>query len=220
MIAKTKFVVNLSILKLKNMISYIIIALTCLVSYKAFNDRVLFDKLSFKPYDVVHNKEYYRLFTNGFIHADWNHLFFNMLTLFFFGPTLEGIFSYVYDDSIGKIIYLVFYIISIAASSLISLFQYKDNPNYTAIGASGAINAVLFSYILINPLSTIYFFFVIPIKAFIFAILFLAYSTYMAKKNMDNIGHEAHISGAIFGIIFTILTIPNVISHFISQFTN
>ncbi len=196
------------------MITYIIIGITCLVSYQAFNNEELFDKLSFKPYRVAHNKEYYRLITNGFVHADWNHLFFNMLTLFFFGPTIENVFTSLY----GAVIYILFYLLSIAASSLISLYMHKDNPRYCAIGASGAINAVLFAFIMINPLATIYFFFAIPIKAWIFAILFLAYSTYMAKKNMDNIGHEAHISGAIFGILFTILTIPNVIEHFISQF--
>lgn len=195
------------------MITYIIIAVTCLVSYQAFNNQELFEKLSFKPYKVVHNKEYYRLITNGFVHADWTHLFFNMLTLYFFGRTQEMIFTQAY----GQLTFILFYLLSIPASSLISLYQHKDDPRYSAIGASGAVNAVLFSFILINPFSTIYVF-VIPIKAIIFAILFLLYSSYMAKKNMDNIGHEAHISGAIFGIIFTILTIPNVIDHFISQF--
>lgn len=195
------------------MITYIIIAVTCLVSYQAFNNQELFEKLSFKPYKVIHNKEYYRLITNGFVHADWTHLFFNMLTLYFFGRTQEQIFTAIN----GELSYLLFYLLSIPASSLISLYQYKDDPRYSAIGASGAVNAVLFSFILINPFSTIYVF-IIPIKAIIFAILFLLYSSYMAKKNMDNIGHEAHISGAIFGIIFTILTIPNVIDHFISQF--
>lgn len=196
------------------MITYIIIGITCLVSYQAFINEELFDKLSFKPYRVKHNKEYYRLITNGFIHADWNHLLFNMLTLYFFGPTIEEIFTALN----GKFTYILFYLLSIAASSLISLYMHRDDPRYSAIGASGAINAVIFSYIMINPLSTIYFFFAIPIKAWIFAILFLAYSTYMAKKNMDNVGHEAHISGAIFGVLFTIITIPNVIEHFISQF--
>lgn len=191
------------------MITYIIIAITCLVSYQAFNNQELFEKLSFKPYKVIHDKEYYRLITNGFVHADWTHLFFNMLTLYFFGRTQEQIFTAVN----GEMSFILFYLLSIPASSLISLF----NPRYSAIGASGAVNAVLFSFILINPFSTIYVF-VIPIKAILFAILFLIYSSYMAKKNMDNIGHEAHISGAIFGVLFTILTLPNVINHFISQF--
>lgn len=195
------------------MITYIIIAITCLVSYQAFNNQELFEKLSFKPYKVVHNKEYYRLITNGFVHADWTHLFFNMLTLYFFGRTQEQIFTAVN----GEMSFILFYLLSIPASSLISLYQYKDDPRYSAIGASGAVNAILFSFILINPFSTIYAFF-IPIKAILFAILFLIYSSYMAKKNMDNIGHEAHISGAIFGVLFTILTLPNVINHFISQF--
>lgn len=195
------------------MITYIIIAVTCLVSYQAFNNQELFEKLSFKPYKVIHNKEYYRLITNGFVHADWTHLFFNMLTLYFFGRTQEQIFT-AFN---GEMSFILFYLLSIPASSLISLYQHKDDPRYSAIGASGAVNAILFSFILINPFSTIYIF-VIPIKAIIFAVLFLIYSSYMAKKNMDNIGHEAHISGAIFGVLFTILTIPNVINHFISQF--
>lgn len=195
------------------MITYIIIAITCLISYKAFNDEELFNKLSFKPYRVIHNKEYYRLITHGFVHADWNHLIMNMITLFFFGKTQELIFD---GDTFG-FMFPAFYLLSLIASSAISLFRYKEDPYYSSIGASGAVNAVLFSFILINPFSTIYLF-VIPIKAIIFAVLFLIYSTYMAKQNMDNIGHEAHISGAIFGIIFTILTIPGVVDHFISQF--
>ena len=195
------------------MITYIIIAITCLVSYQAFNNQELFEKLSFKPYKVIHDKEYYRLITNGFVHPYQTHLFFNLLTLYFFGGTQEQLFTVVH----GEMSFILFYLLSIAASSLISLFKYKDDPRYSAIGASGAVNAILFSFILINPFSTIYIF-VIPIKAIIFAVLFLIYSSYMAKKNMDNIGHEAHISGAIFGVLFTILTIPNVINHFISQF--
>lgn len=213
MIAKKKLMYIFAIKYQEIMITYIIIAATCLVSYQAFNNEELFEKLSFKPYKVVHNKEYYRLITNGFVHADWTHLFFNMLTLYFFGRTQEQIFTAIN----GEMSFILFYLLSIPASSLISLYQHKDDPRYSAIGASGAVNAILFSFILINPFSTIYIF-VIPIKAIIFAVLFLIYSSYMAKKNMDNIGHEAHISGAIFGVLFTILTIPNVINHFISQF--
>ncbi len=194
------------------MIAIIIICITCVVSIFAFNNKELFDILSFRPYQVIHKKEYYRLITNGFIHANWEHLFTNMLVLYFFGPYQEALF--------GSIGYIVFYILAIPAADMYCLYKYKDDPHYSAIGASGAVNAVLFSFIMMHPWSTIDIFFAIPVKSIFFAALYLTYSTYMAKKNMDNIGHEAHISGALFGILFTILIVPNAIDTFIYKLMN
>ena len=196
------------------MVTLIIIGITCINSYLAFQNRELFVKLSFSPYDVVHRKQYYKLITNGFVHANWEHLLTNMLVLYFFGQEQEIVFS----EYKGSIFYILLYLLAIPASSLISLSNQKDNPAYTAVGASGAVNAVVFSYILINPLSNIYLFFAIPIKAIIFAGLYLAYSWYMAQQNRDHIGHDAHISGALFGLSYTIATIPYVVQHFVSQF--
>lgn len=198
------------------MITLIIIGITCVISYLAFQDSALFSKLSFNAYDIVHRKQYYRLITNAFVHANWEHLLMNMLVLYFFGQTQE----FVYQGFEKAYLFPLLYILAIPASSLISLSSHKDDPFYTAVGASGAVNAVVFSYILINPLSNIYIFFAIPIKAIIFAVLYLAYSWYMAKRNRDHIGHEAHISGAIFGLIYTIATVPDVLKHFVYQFVN
>lgn len=198
------------------MITLIIIAVTCIVSYMAFQDPTLFHKLSFNAYDVAHRKQYYRLFTNGFVHAGWEHLLLNMFVLYSFGQTQEMVFSYYR----GWIFFPLLYLLALPASCIGALLKYKDNPGYTAVGASGAVNAIVFSYILISPLSKLYLFFALPISAYLFAILYLLYSSYMAKRNSDHIGHEAHISGAFFGLIFTIATIPNVVQNFIAQFTN
>lgn len=197
------------------MVTKTIIAVTCIVSYLCFQDRKLFGKLSFNAFDVVHRKQYYRLVTNGFVHADWGHLLMNMMVLYFFGETLEAIFTYWSGGN--RILYPLLYLTAVPAASLASLLNHKDDPYYTAVGASGAVNAVIFSYILINPLSSIYLFFAIPIKAVLFAILYLVYSSYMARKNSDNIGHEAHVSGAMFGLVFTIATLPGVVRHFVGQ---
>lgn len=201
------------------MISYLLIAITCILSYKGFQDRAFFDKLSFNAYAVAHRKEYYRLFTNGFVHADGTHLLMNMMVLYFFGKSQEAVFNACfYGDLLsGWLVYLLLYLLALPASCLPSLLAHKDNPYYSAVGASGAVNAVIFSHILIFPLSNIYIFFAIPIKAILFAGLYLAYSWYMAKQNRDLIGHDAHVSGAFFGLIFTIATIPGVLRHFFSQ---
>ncbi len=201
------------------MITVIIIAITCIVSILCFNGTLNGNKLIFNAYQVWHRKEWYRMLTSGIIHSGWGHLFFNMLTLYFFGRVVEQYFSAAFGGVPGAVLYVVLYVSALAISSLGDLVKYRDNWNYNALGASGAVSAVLFASILFAPKMGIYIYLIpIPVPGYIFAPLYLLYCWYMAKRNMDNIGHTAHFWGAVYGILFPILCKPDVLSFCLSQF--
>ena len=201
------------------MITVIIIAITCIVSILCFNGTLNGNKLIFNAYQVWHRKEWYRMLTSGMIHSGWGHLFFNMLTLYFFGRVVEQYFSAAFGGVLGAILYVVLYVSALAISSLGDLVKYRDNWNYNALGASGAVSAVLFASILFAPKMGIYIYLIpIPVPGYIFAPLYLLYCWYMAKRNMDNIGHTAHFWGAVYGILFPIICKPDVLSFCLSQF--
>lgn len=201
------------------MITVIIIAITCIVSILCFNGTLNGNKLIFNAYQVWHRKEWYRMLTSGIIHSGWGHLFFNMLTLYFFGRIVEQYFSAAFGGVPGAVLYVVLYVSALAISSLGDLVKYRDNWNYNALGASGAVSAVLFASILFAPKMGIYIYLIpIPVPGYIFAPLYLLYCWYMAKRNMDNIGHTAHFWGAVYGILFPIICKPDVLSFCLSQF--
>lgn len=201
------------------MITVIIIAITCIVSILCFNGTLNGNKLIFNAYQVWHRKEWYRMLTSGIIHSGWGHLFFNMLTLFFFGRIVEQYFSAAFGGVPGAVLYVVLYVSALAISSLGDLVKYRDNWNYNALGASGAVSAVLFASILFAPKMGIYIYLIpIPVPGYIFAPLYLLYCWYMAKRNMDNIGHTAHFWGAVYVMLFPIICKPDVLSFCLSQF--
>jgi membrane associated rhomboid family serine protease len=199
------------------MITYLIIAFTCLISFMGFNNRYLFVKLKHWPYEEKRNGEHYRWLTGGLLHANYMHLIFNMLTLYFFGPFVESWFLERFG-SMGVSLYLLFYLAAIVAASSATFVKYKDSPGFASIGASGAVAAVLFASILINPMGKIMFIFLpIPIRAFIFGILYLWYSAYEAKRGQDNIDHTAHYYGALFGFFCPIFLAPSLLTDFMDQ---
>ena len=201
------------------MLTVIIIAITCIVSILCFNGTLNGNKLIFNAYQVWHRKEWYRMLTSGIIHSGWGHLFFNMLTLYFFGRVVEQYFSAAFGGVLGTVLYVVLYVSALAISSLGDLVKYRNNWNYNALGASGAVSAVLFASILFAPKMGIYIYLIpIPVPGYIFAPLYLLYCWYMAKRNMDNIGHTAHFWGAVYGILFPIICKPDVLSFCLSQF--
>lgn len=201
------------------MITVIIIAITCIVSILCFNGTLNGNKLIFNAYQVWHRKEWYRMLTSGIIHSGWGHLFFNMLTLYFFGRVVEQYFSAAFGGVLGAVLYVMLYVSALAISSLGDLVKYRDNWNYNALGASGAVSAILFASILFAPKMGIYIYLIpIPVPGYIFAPLYLLYCWYMAKRNMDNIGHTAHFWGAVYGILFPIICKPDVLSFCLSQF--
>lgn len=204
---------------MSRMITVIIIAITCIVSILCFNGTLNGNKLIFNAYQVWHRKEWYRMLTSGIIHSGWGHLFFNMLTLYFFGRVVEQYFSAAFGGVLGAVLYVMLYVSALAISSLGDLVKYRDNWNYNALGASGAVSAVLFASILFAPKMGIYIYLIpIPVPGYIFAPLYLLYCWYMAKRNMDNIGHTAHFWGAVYGILFPIICKPDVLSFCLSQF--
>lgn len=201
------------------MVTIIIIGITCLVSILCFNGRLNGSKLLFNAYQVWHRREWYRMFTSGMIHSGWGHLFFNMLTLYFFGRVVEQYFAAAFGDILGTVLYVVLYVSALAISSIGDLVKYRDNWNYNALGASGAVSAILFASILFAPKMGIYIYLIpIPVPGYIFAPLYLLYCWYMAKRNMDNIGHTAHFWGAVYGLLFPIVCQPGIIAFCLSQF--
>lgn len=198
-------------------INFIIIALTVIISLLAWNQPELFSKLKFNPFLTRERKEYWRMVSYGLIHADWIHLFVNMFVLYSFGSLVTQYFELLFP---GKSIfyYLILYIGGLLVASAPGYGKHKDNPYYNAVGASGAVSAVLFSSIIFNPMAKIYLFFVpIGIPAVVFGILYLVYSAYMDKKAKDNVGHDAHFWGGVYGFVITIALKPELFLHFINE---
>ena len=200
------------------MISYFVIGITAVVSIIAFQRRDIFDQLKFNAYVIKKHKKYYRFLSYGLVHADWMHLIINMFVLFSFGDIVSQFFDYHFGFK-GNVYFLLLYIGGIAFSTLYDFGKHKDDPYYNAVGASGAVAAVVFSSILLYPAGKIFLFFIpIGIPAPLFGILYLGYSVYMAKKGTDNIGHTAHFFGAIYGLVFTIAIKPEFFTLFVQYF--
>jgi len=203
------------------MTTFIIIGITVAASVTCFSNRHLFAKYSLSPYRVVHFKDSYQVLTHLFVHAGWAHLAFNMLTLFFFGTLVERVFSCSFGTSKGVVLFLILYAGGGIVSSIYSIVKHKNDSRYSAVGASGAVSSILFSFILLEPTRSLYMFMLpVPIPSVIFGILFLAASLYMARRGNDNIAHDAHFTGAIFGFAFTVLCEPLFFSRFIDKIYN
>jgi membrane associated rhomboid family serine protease len=200
-----------------SIVSYILIAITVIASLSCFQNHQLMEKMLFYPVDMKRRNEWWRFLTHGFIHADVQHLLFNMLTLFFFGPFVESAFASVFGNAF---VYPIYYIAALIFSSVPSYFKHHDNYAYRALGASGAISAVLFSAIVFDPWQTIYLQFFIPIPAILLAIGYVAYSAYMSKKGNDNIGHDAHLWGGVFGMVCPFVLKPALFPYFIEQLSH
>ena len=193
-------------------ITIVIVAVTVLVSWRAFNDRALLERLILWPPAVERRKQYDRLLGYGFVHADWMHLLFNMITLWSFGTAVERAFS----QMITPAGYVLFYLSAIVVSILPTYISHRRDPNYRSLGASGGVSAVLFSFILFDPWSTLIIFPIpLPIPAFLFAVLYVGYSIWMDRRGRDNVNHSAHLWGAAYGVLFTVLLEPRILGHFV-----
>lgn len=199
-------------------VTLVIIAITVLVSFASFNNEELRNNLIFSPYQVVHQKEWWRTITHGFIHADYMHLFFNMYVLYNFGELVENTLVYSYGEISGTIYYIGLYVGGLIFATIPSFKKHSDNPIYRSLGASGAVSTVLFAFIIYYPLEKLILMFIpIGIPAFIFGILYLAFETYSNKKGRANIAHDAHIAGAIFGLVYVIAIDYNNLINFFTQ---
>lgn len=195
----------------------LIVAITCVVSFLAFNNSVLRGHLIFHPLTIHRNKHWYRFISYGFIHGSGMHLAINMFVLWSFGNVVEkSYYPYAMGDS-SLILYLILYFGGVAVSSIPSYLQHKSNANYSAVGASGGVSAVVFAVIVFAPWQNLYLYGVLPIPQILAGAGYLYYSWYMDKKGGDNIGHMAHFSGAIWGFVFTCCMNVDLLPHFIKQ---
>lgn len=197
-------------------ITVIIILITVAISYFSFQNPVLQQKLIMNSTRIINHGEWYRLVTSGFIHSNWMHLGFNMFTLYFFGEWVEIIFGSL-KGSMGSLIFIAFYLIGIVISDLPSVFKHKNNPYYNSLGASGGVAAIVFSSILFFPTNDVCIYGFICIPGFILGPIYLIYSYYKGKDMSDNVNHNAHLYGALFGLGFSILLQPKVLFSFFSQ---
>ena len=192
-------------------VASIIFVLTLATSLWAFNDENIYARFILNPYGVSRGQRVYTIITSGLIHKDWNHLFFNMLSYYFFAFQLEAMF--------GHWQFGLLYILSLILSDLPSIQKHKQDIWYNSLGASGAISAVIFSYIMYDPLASMGIIFIpIPIPAWIFGLLYLVYCHYASKHARDNVNHDAHLFGALSGILITIALNPHIVHNFITKF--
>jgi membrane associated rhomboid family serine protease len=195
-----------------------ILAVTIILSITALNNEQVMRKMIFNPYLIQHKKEWFRFITSGFIHADWMHLIINMLVLYSFGGVVERYYNEVFDLK-GEYYYGLLYFGGMLIAVAPSYAKHKNDPGYNALGASGAVSAVIFTAILFNPLQKIYLYGVVGLPGIVLGPGYLAYSYYMSKKGGDHINHDAHFWGAVFGVLFTILLKPSIALYFINEIT-
>jgi membrane associated rhomboid family serine protease len=199
------------------MITFIIIGITVITSLMSFGNPKLLSALIFNPFVIQSRNQYYRFITAGLIHADFFHLLFNMYALYLFGSIVETSFEVIFPG-FGTLLYIALYVSALIMSSTFSFYKHKENPQYNALGASGAVSAILFASIIIYPTQELMIMPIpIPIKSYILGPLYLLYSYYMGRNGNDNIGHDAHFFGALWGILFVVLLWHDALRNFITQ---
>jgi membrane associated rhomboid family serine protease len=192
-------------------VSMMILIATALISLMAFNAPRIIGRYALSPYEVIQRGRWDQLITSGFLHADLGHLFMNMITLYFFGPLMDRV--------LGPAGFTLLYFGSMLCGSLLTLAFHHRDPRYRALGASGAISGVLFGFVLLRPMAPIFVFLIpIGIPAALFAILYVLVSVFGMRRRWGNIGHEAHLGGAIGGLVLTALLYPGAINIFLSHF--
>ncbi len=193
-------------------VTLVLIAATSVISIMAFKNADLGRRMVLWPPAVTRENQWYRLISYGLVHADAQHLLFNMFTLFFFGRAIEAF----YESYIGLVGFLAFYLGALLVSILPSYLAHRNDTAYVSLGASGAVSAVLFSFILLRPWSQIIVF-VVPLPAILYAVMYVGYSIYMDRRGRDNINHSAHLWGAAYGLLFTIVMEPRVLPAFLAR---
>lgn len=200
-------------------LTIILIGMTALISYQAFNRPDMKYKLAFHPVSISEFGQWYRFLSSGFVHGDWQHLIINMYVFYLFGGVLEYYFTAeILSPTMGRVVFLFFYLSAIIVSDIPSFFKHKNNSAYSAVGASGATSALMMAYIMFNPWGWFLF---PPLPGVVFALAFLWYSTYMSRHGSDLIAHDAHLWGAVYGIVFMLVLSawarPELLDFFWSQ---
>ncbi|CAN5392017.1 hypothetical protein BH10BAC3_BH10BAC3_30250 [soil metagenome] len=185
-------------------ISFIIILNTCIFTYQGIKNHLFFEKYKFNVDKVILNKEYWRLVTSGLVHVSWMHLIFNMMTLYLLSSVLE--------QQVGTFKFILIYLAGLIGGNLFALLIHRRHGDYSSAGASGAVNAVIFASIALFPGMSIGLFFIpISIPGWLFAIVYTLYSIYAVRSKQDNIGHEAHLGGALAGVLTAVLLYPSAL---------
>ncbi len=197
-------------------IHIILIAIISLISILAFSRYDIMARYQLNAWSVIHRKEYIRMISHGFLHADWFHLIVNMFVLYSFSQAVLFYFGYFFSGNAG-IRFIILFLTAIPVSAVYSVIKNKSNHHYNAVGASGAVSAVVFTSIFFDPYNPVLLFAVVPVPGIIFGIIYLVYSAYMARKQVDNIGHDAHLWGAVYGFVFPLFYEPSLIIRFIDQ---
>lgn len=198
-------------------VNIILIAVICLISFVAFSRPEIMARYQLNAWSVINRKEYVRVISYGFLHADWMHLLINMFVLYSFSEGVMFYFKYFFTGY-TDLRFLILYLSAIPISAIYSTIKNRSNHAYNAVGASGAVSAVVFTSIFFDPYNPILLFAVIPIPGIIFGVIYLFYSAHMARKQVDNIGHDAHFWGAVYGFIFPLFYDPTLIFRFFDQF--
>ena len=191
-------------------LTLILILITAAMTLYAWQNPTVLSRWMFNAYQIARRNEYWRFITSGFVHADWGHLIFNMISLYFFGQLMEQV--------MGSAYYLTLYLVGIIVSEIPSYLRHRNNPNYNSLGASGGVAAVVFAGIVFFPLNPIYIFFIpIGIPGFLFGLLYMLYSYYEARRGGSYVNHSAHLWGALFGVAFAVLLFPGALPNFFDQ---
>lgn len=196
-----------------------IIGANILLSLLAFQNYKFYEQALFRPYLIRHNNEWWRWISGAFIHQDYMHLFVNMLSFYFFAGFVVDHFNAISHNQNG-ILFLLFYMGAIVASGMYSYYKYQNTYAYAALGASGAVAAVIFCFVLIDPFGKIYLYGIIGLPAWLFGIVYLYYEYAMGKRKVDNIGHDAHFFGAVYGLVVPIILHPQTGMEFLKKFSD
>lgn len=198
-------------------LTLLIIVITAIISIQAFSNYGLMNRLILDPYQMQRSKQWYRFISSGFLHADWLHLIINMFVLFSFGSLVERYYNYFFGSA-GIFMFILLYLSSILAANASSYYGNRNNPSYRSLGASGAVSAITTASILFEPMTKIYLYGIIGLPNIVAGILYLVYSQYASRNSNDNINHEAHFYGAVYGILFTLVAKPRIFLYFLDQF--
>ena len=202
-------------------ITIILCAAIGLISYQAFQKPDTMFKLLHYPYQELRQKEYYRWLSGCFVHGDYTHLFINLFVFYQFGQSVEGSFLHLFGEGMGRLYFLLLFLLSGVGANLLTYLKKKDDQQFRSVGASGAVSGILMAYVIFAPWNMLLLFFIIPMPAIVAAILYLGYSTYAAKQQVSSrIDHEAHFWGAVFGFCFTIAIKPELFTDFIDMLSH
>ena len=195
-------------------VTLILLALIVAYSLFAWQNTTAFRQAALSPYQISRGKQYYSIITSGFVHADWGHLLFNGLALYSFGDYLETVWQYQY--SLSPLAYVAFFVSAIVVANVPSILRHRHDPGYSSVGASGGVSAVMFAAVLLNPSQTICFQIIVCLPAYVLAPAYLVYSTVQFKRGGDNVNHEAHLAGAVYGLLVMTLIDPGLWSKLFS----